>query len=398
MRKSLFVLFLFLSCLSVKAQTYYGFTSLTLDDSFVYRYVQAMDNESQKAIEELLAGKRETEDKSIIKKDEGEWYVKKDRQLPEGHYYESAFYRNDNGQVNIILPRITVIMRSGYKIDELLEYLGDKVTLGSGKNTNGNTYYFDCQSKTSEEVLEICLLIYYCGYDYGILGVSRFFPDRYLLDPSSDGYLIKELTGSVQPFVPKHEGEKLIYEMDWAGVDIIVFDAQEGLWEGTPEGIAINNISEQEWADFMTIVNDSRDIILEKDHNYIVRAKVKVPSDGIYQVNLFSWQCPQYDTFSYQVPVTVSDDFQEIDFEFPNYGYNEEHAAIFFLCGSVAGTTIINKVQVIEQTKGGLSAMKPTKFTKADGTLYNLAGQKVDASYQGLVIKNGQKFIQKIRK
>ncbi len=39
----------------------------------------------------------------------------------------------------------------------------------------------------------------------------------------------------------------------------------------------------------------------------------------------------------------------------------------------------------------------PTSFTDKtmDGTIYNMAGQRVDASYKGLVIKNGKKFIVK---
>jgi hypothetical protein len=32
---------------------------------------------------------------------------------------------------------------------------------------------------------------------------------------------------------------------------------------------------------------------------------------------------------------------------------------------------------------------------KFDGAIYNLAGQKVNASYKGVVIKDGKKFIQK---
>lgn len=41
----------------------------------------------------------------------------------------------------------------------------------------------------------------------------------------------------------------------------------------------------------------------------------------------------------------------------------------------------------------GVSAVKAAQ--KNDASIYNLAGQKVDKSYKGLVIKNGKKFIQK---
>lgn len=41
------------------------------------------------------------------------------------------------------------------------------------------------------------------------------------------------------------------------------------------------------------------------------------------------------------------------------------------------------------------TAIKAVKAANADGAIYNIAGQKVNASYKGLVIKNGKKYIQK---
>ena len=45
---------------------------------------------------------------------------------------------------------------------------------------------------------------------------------------------------------------------------------------------------------------------------------------------------------------------------------------------------------------GGETAINSVKkAANADGAIYNIAGQKVNASYKGLVIKNGKKYIQK---
>ena len=41
------------------------------------------------------------------------------------------------------------------------------------------------------------------------------------------------------------------------------------------------------------------------------------------------------------------------------------------------------------------SAIQGVKTIKNDGAIYNVAGQKVSASYKGLIIKNGKKYIQK---
>ena len=48
-------------------------------------------------------------------------------------------------------------------------------------------------------------------------------------------------------------------------------------------------------------------------------------------------------------------------------------------------------------TGGGTTAIQSAKVitVAADGAIYNLAGQKVGASYKGIVIKDGKKFIQK---
>lgn len=49
-----------------------------------------------------------------------------------------------------------------------------------------------------------------------------------------------------------------------------------------------------------------------------------------------------------------------------------------------------------EAAKAGGSAINSVKkAANADGAIYNVAGQKVNASYKGLVIKNGKKYIQK---
>ena len=43
----------------------------------------------------------------------------------------------------------------------------------------------------------------------------------------------------------------------------------------------------------------------------------------------------------------------------------------------------------------GLDAIQTVKAAKASTAIYNLKGQKVDASYKGIVIMNGKKYLQK---
>ena len=81
---------------------------------------------------------------------------------------------------------------------------------------------------------------------------------------------------------------------------------------------------------------------------------------------------------------------------------------IFNACGSklrLAGIafsaaddlTIKTTDGVTVYTGGGETAIQGAKVVtvNANGAIYNLAGQKVGASYKGIVIKDGKKFIQK---
>ena len=49
---------------------------------------------------------------------------------------------------------------------------------------------------------------------------------------------------------------------------------------------------------------------------------------------------------------------------------------------------------LIDKLKGGdETAINAVKATKADDAIYNLNGQRVNASYKGLVIQNGKKVV-----
>ena len=73
MRQKLFTLALFSLCIGANAQQGYwdsmGFVELIPDESIIYRYVQAWDDESQEALSDLFATMNETGDKTIFKVD-----------------------------------------------------------------------------------------------------------------------------------------------------------------------------------------------------------------------------------------------------------------------------------------------------------------------------------------
>ena len=197
------------------------------------------------------------------------------------------------------------------------------------------------------------------------------------------GCLSIHAESNYQSFDPKTEGEVLIYEKDWQGVEYSggwvewASGDTETFWaaKGTDEGLAITVHTKQGqiWQPQVMVVPDA--FPLEAGHDYIVRLTLKVPSDGIYQVNMGSWVA----NTQYQASVTDSDEWQEIDVNFPQFGWDEEwlnndidsrnylsSCHVLLQCGWMVGTTIVKKVQVIEKTKGGTSDVNPDESSAQD--------------------------------
>ena len=402
MRKWLTILVMALIAVSTCAQEEgeqdsYKWTGLEPDESFLYKYVEAMDEASLDAIEAFYAEKKDLEDQPILKGDWGGWYVKKDCMLPEGNFFESSFYKrtNRNERIYVVIPRIDVTLKSSCKIEGLLEYFGDKMSLDdsylSSEGEENPSYRLICHMKTSQEVLKAID----DRYEFERECIIWFLPVTHYLKVGNDQYLISVLTGKNKK--SEVEGEKIIYEMNWEGVEYqAIMEFGPNPWEGTDEGLAITSyhLWEGEWSLNTPVAHK---FALKKGHDYIVRLTLKVPSDGTYQVAFGKWlggDDNQRTTFD--VPMTASENFQVIEVESLNFGEDVWNDGMVVLSsGSVLGTTVVKKVQVIEKEKGTLAAIITLKTNKADDTIYNLAGQKVNASYKGLVIKNGKKMIKK---
>ena len=379
-------------------QESYKWTDLEPDESFLYKYVEAMDEASLEAIEAFYAEKKNLEDQPILKGDWGGWYVKKDCMLPEGNFFESSFYKrtNRNERIYVVIPRIDVRLKAGCKIEGLLEYYGDKMSLDdsylSSEGEENPSYRLVCHMKTSQEVLKAID----DRYEFERECIIRFLPVTHYLKVGNDQYLISVLTGKNKK--SEVEGEKIIYEMNWEGVEYqAIMEFGPNPWEGTDEGLAITSyhLWEGEWSLNTPVAHK---FALKKGHDYIVRLTLKVPSNGTYQVGFGNWFGGDANSWStFDVPMTAGEDFQLIEAESPNFGENVwDDGYVILSSGWVLGTTVVKKVQVVEKEKGAAAAIKTAKTVrKSDDAIYNLAGQKVSASYKGIVIKNGKKMINK---
>lgn len=68
------------------------------------------------------------------------------------------------------------------------------------------------------------------------------------------------------------------------------------------------------------------------------------------------------------------------------------NAHVLFQCGSFVGTIKIYKVELYEY---GATGIQNINAEATDHVMYNLAGQRVDNQYKGVVIVNGKKVVNK---
>lgn len=200
--------------------------------------------------------------------------------------------------------------------------------------------------------------------------------------------------------------QKVIAEIDWStqeafnnwcsgengstavvgaeGLEINVPSAGENYWN--PQTVVLN-IEGEKVAD-----NPDAPAVLAEDGRYQVIIVAKHPA-GHLQVNLGTWD----DGVSLQKDFDVEEaaDFHEIVVDFsegwPADCFSNVH--VLWQSGALPGLSVLKSIQIIDLDATAIKTVKAGK--KFEGAIYNLAGQKVNASYKGVVIKDGKKYIQK---
>ena len=168
------------------------------------------------------------------------------------------------------------------------------------------------------------------------------------------------------------------------GLEINVPAAGDNYWN--PQTVVLN-IEGEKVAD-----NPDAPAILAEDGQYQVVIVAKHPA-GHLQVNLGTWD----DGVSLQKDFDVEEaaDFHEIVVDFsegwPADCFSNVH--VLWQSGALPGLSVLKSIQIIDLNATAIKTVKAAK--KFDGAIYNLAGQKVNASYKGVVIKDGKKYIQK---
>ena len=168
------------------------------------------------------------------------------------------------------------------------------------------------------------------------------------------------------------------------GLEINVPAAGDNYWN--PQTVVLN-IEGEKVAD-----NPDAPAVLAEDGRYQVIIVAKHPA-GHLQVNLGTWD----DGVSLQKDFDVEEatDFHEIVVDFsegwPADCFSNVH--VLWQSGALPGLSVLKSIQIIDLDATAIKTVKAGK--KFEGAIYNLAGQKVNASYKGVVIKDGKKYIQK---
>ena len=370
------------------------FVELTPDESIVYKYVDPMDEESSKTLNDLYDSMEEAGDESILKRSGGvEWYVRNDYPLPEGDFYESPVYRSSEGYDLVIRPGIVIYLKPGFLIDGLLEDLGDKVSIEIYEDDNPENlfvrYVMACNVRTSDEVLEIIKTM----HDFGLGEMSHYFAP---LPWTFDTAMINKLTGAEED--SEGDGEGLIAEIDWTTYN------HYDVWD-SGDVVAVNGVglminstpydNAEYWEPQVTIIAHIPE--LKKGGHYVVKFSIVAPTAGEIRLDLCSWEGSGA---TKALIINVKAGEKEYTIDFPDYPTTCTNAMLFYQCGHMPGQHIIKKVQVYKINESssketGIEDVNTVNTKKVDGAIYNLAGQKVTDSYKGIVIKNGKRYVKK---
>ena len=131
---------------------------------------------------------------------------------------------------------------------------------------------------------------------------------------------------------------------------------------------------------------------LKKGGQYQVKYTAVAPTAGEIRLDLCSWDGSGA-TYANVIKVEAGEKENVVDF--PDYPTDCIDCMLFYQCGHLSGKHIIKKVQVFEITGDVPAAIKANKRIHPDNAIYNIAGQKVNDSYKGIIIQKGKKVIVK---
>lgn len=150
--------------------------------------------------------------------------------------------------------------------------------------------------------------------------------------------------GSPEEIDPNQEWY-MTAEKDWQNCDEFdifehAFSSYDQSVTATAEGLAIYNPNKSD-LDMLPSTIIIKNLTLNEDGYYYIRIYAKIPSDGQLVFRLYNGT----DTQSTVIDVVGGNDYQIIDAYFPRNSVFYKYSNVELLCGNIAGTIIVQKVQ-----------------------------------------------------
>lgn len=153
MKKYIILFVFFILCIHAFGQLGYRvgskFIELSSDNSSLY-FVQTKDANQMNRLQKDVKSDQFNNVKVIANLSDNACVVNS-KTFGDGHYV-SDIYKNGQGHKIIILPRIAIKMKEGYKIEDILTKFSKAITLDKKKV---NLYLADCHANNAEGVLSI---------------------------------------------------------------------------------------------------------------------------------------------------------------------------------------------------------------------------------------------------
>ena len=113
-------------------------------------------------------------------------------------------------------------------------------------------------------------------------------------------------------------------------------------FEITDEGLSITNpkVQANPWTPQTQVIQYAK---LEKNHSYKVVVNAKIPSDGLLQIQLGTWD--QSHCIDKSFYIEASDDFQDFEVTYFDFPIDARDGHVLFQNGKIAGTCVVKNVE-----------------------------------------------------
>ena len=221
--------------------------------------------------------------------------------------------------------------------------------------------------------------------------LQKYVKNEVVTPEVKSGHIVSIKSEVVIP-TPEVEGTK-IAEFDYTTAEAYPFFRLDppatASYDVTGGALVINNtVALEEWWNLQPFVLDWFNV--KEGANYNIAIYMEATDEVTYNINFGTWGSSMP---LYGIKAPAARGWSVCTIENATFATSGNDAHILFQCGAFVGTIKIYKVELYEVEGTGINNVNAAKAE--NGVMYNLAGQKVNNGYKGVVIMNGKKMLNK---